>query len=39
VLGMVINSAIIEGDSGHSGYYSDQPRVAVPAESATALVR
>ncbi len=39
VLGMVINSAIMEGDSGHSGYYSDEPRVAVPAQNTAAMVR
>jgi polysaccharide biosynthesis transport protein len=33
VLGMVINSAILEGDALRSNYYSDEPRVPAPAEA------
>jgi polysaccharide biosynthesis transport protein len=33
VLGMVINSAILEGDALRSSYYSDEPRVPAPAEA------
>jgi polysaccharide biosynthesis transport protein len=33
VLGMVINSAILEGDALRSNYYSAEPRVPAPAEA------